>query len=335
MNSEEMIKKLREEAIAVLKEVPDGIRINLKKDQLDKMIFDKVVVDEEKGIYYKVPVWTGPFLSKLDLSEVDFENVAWSIDEKPNASDIQQIKKILEAIKNGKVEDYPGGSISYVNEGGMYKDLSNTNANIDFSKSFEAKYFNAIRIYKTNLSNVDLSNNNCDIRFLDISDSDVSNTNINISKAKCLFIMNSNLENVDLSYLTMEAVDNEELLSLRSGEEDNEKEIWFQSCNLCNTGLNITLSEEMEKEYYESYHKPALEEVSGIKDNGDGTITQTTPKPDSDPDGYANYATYADYIKNYANLEGCRLNGEKIWPGIVINPDEVLKAMREQIKNIR
>lgn len=338
MNSEEMIKKLREEAIAVLKEVPDGIRINLKKDQLEKMIFDKVVIDAQKNIYYKVPVWTGPFLSKLDLSEVDFENVSWSINEKPNAGDIQRIKEEIEEIKNGEVEpnETPGYSLGFVNEGLMHKDFSNTNANIDFSKSFEAKYFNIIIIKDANLSNVDLSNNSFDINYLDISFSDLSNTHINISKARNLFIMTSNLENVNLSYLTLEAGFMPEDLALHSGETDyRKKEIWFQGCNFCNTDLNITLSDEMDKEYYELYHKPALEEVSGIKQNDDGTWTQTAPKPDSDPEGYANYTTYADYIKNYANLEGCRLNGKKIWPGVSIDPDEVLKSIREQINKIK
>ncbi len=336
MNSEEMIKKLREDAIAVLKEVPDGIRINLKKDQLDKMIFDKVVVDEEKGIYYKVPVWTGPFLSKLDLSEVDFEDVSWSINEKPNAGDIQRIKEEIEKIKNGEIKPNETYSLSFVNEGSMNKDFSNTNANIDFSKSFEAKYFNIIIIKDANLSNVDLSNNSFDIDYLEISFSDLSNTHINISKARDLFIMTSNLENVNLSYLTLEAGFEAEDLVLRSGEtDDREKEIWFLGCNLCNTDLNITLNERRDKEYYELYHKPSLEEVSGIKQNEDGTWTQTAAKPDSDPEGYANYATYADYIKNYANLEGCRLNGKKIWPGVSIDPDEVLKSIREQISKIK
>lgn len=41
------------------------------------LLFDTYTCNKEKEIKIKLPVWSGEFLQKLDLSQVDFEDVFW------------------------------------------------------------------------------------------------------------------------------------------------------------------------------------------------------------------------------------------------------------------
>ena len=41
---------------------------------LESLLFEEIVVNKEKGIKLKVPVWSGEFLREIYLSEVDFTN---------------------------------------------------------------------------------------------------------------------------------------------------------------------------------------------------------------------------------------------------------------------
>ena len=75
-----------------LENVPEGKRKKLPKSYLEQLLFETNVsiisneVLEQYGIDIqsfksaKFPVWTGDFLSKLDLSEVSFDNVVWDLD---------------------------------------------------------------------------------------------------------------------------------------------------------------------------------------------------------------------------------------------------------------
>jgi len=58
-----------------LKNVPDGQRISLDNELLEELLFDKYVIDEEKGVIVKLPIWSGEVLRKIDLSKISFENV--------------------------------------------------------------------------------------------------------------------------------------------------------------------------------------------------------------------------------------------------------------------
>lgn len=92
-----------------LENVPDGMRKKMPKDMLEELIFrssvkidgefecdalflmeDSLVEGEANNVEAKIndilskckfPVWTGKFLSKLDLSELSFEGVVWSLDD--------------------------------------------------------------------------------------------------------------------------------------------------------------------------------------------------------------------------------------------------------------
>lgn len=49
-------------------------RIKIDKELLEQLIFDE---GNYKGARCKVVAWSGSFLSKIDLSEIDFDNVLW------------------------------------------------------------------------------------------------------------------------------------------------------------------------------------------------------------------------------------------------------------------
>ena len=66
-------KELRANIEEQLKQVPDGQRVHLDKELLEDLIFFKG--KNKDGRVIKVPVWTGHFLRKIDLSEISFENV--------------------------------------------------------------------------------------------------------------------------------------------------------------------------------------------------------------------------------------------------------------------
>lgn len=107
---------------------------------------------------------------------------------------------------------------------------ANTNARIDFSKSFDAKNGNRIYICACNFANVDLSNNILDKdKTIFIWASNLSNTNITLpNDVKKINVMGSNLSNLDLSELTIDAV-------------AVVTDVNFEDTDLSNTGVRISL----------------------------------------------------------------------------------------------
>ena len=77
--------KLRAKIVEELKGVPADKKIKLDKDLLEFLLFDEleytVIQEIDKPVTLKprIPIWSGEFLRHIDLSEVDFSNVAWSI----------------------------------------------------------------------------------------------------------------------------------------------------------------------------------------------------------------------------------------------------------------
>ncbi len=341
---EESLIKLRQEAETLLKEVPEGLKINLKKEYLEKLIFDKVVLDEEKGIVLRIPAWTGPFLSKLDLSEVSFDDVSWQIRRKPIGREVDTLLQLIDDMKitgefnpenldMGQLDDIPKTTV----------DFSNTNAIIDFSKSFEAKYFDRLSISKVNLSNVDLSNNDFAVGFLEICASDLSNTKANISAARSFCLEHSNFENADLSQITLNAGTFGGDLSLVAkprGDEDEESldGYYFEICidtesNYRNTGLNIVYDTSCEMDYseiednkYESgnFKSPDVEYfdvTENVYENGEQESEKVA------------YRTYHDLLTQSGIFDGCKLNGVVIGDGI--DSEDILGEIRKQIKGAK
>ena len=107
-------EELRRMVEAKLKNVPEGTKIHIDVSLLAELLFEEEILDQTTGNIGKIPVWTGDFLRKIDLSEVSFDGVCWDAEGYLSP---QKEKKYSEAISN--------------------IDFSYTNANIDFTKAFQ------------------------------------------------------------------------------------------------------------------------------------------------------------------------------------------------------
>ena len=72
---EELRKKIEEQ----LQNVPEGQRVHLDKELLEELLFETITYNKNTNEKLKLPVWSGDFLRKIDLSEVSFEDVAWTL----------------------------------------------------------------------------------------------------------------------------------------------------------------------------------------------------------------------------------------------------------------
>lgn len=185
-------EELRREIEFEVRNLLDYQKLKLDTALLEELLFD-LTFDSEKRTA-KIPVWAGDFLQKLDLSEVSFEDVTWSV--------------IRSKVLN----------------------FSNTNANIDFNKSYEYKRAGYVNIRDccfsfTNLSNVDTS------KFRTCKNSDFSYTGINFNGNSNIEFIECNLEGIDLSSFSINGISL--VLSSILGNT-------FDSCNLKNTRINIS-----------------------------------------------------------------------------------------------
>lgn len=114
-------------------------RIKIDRDVLEKLLFDvytfKVKGEKELSTFV-IPAWSGPFLQKIDLSEVDFRRVYFNdiskLEEK--VSKLEDIFQIRRAKEKKSDSEYN-------------VDYSNTNVNIDMSHR---------EFYKCNFENITL-----------------------------------------------------------------------------------------------------------------------------------------------------------------------------------
>lgn len=225
LNNEAKVK-LRSEILEQLQNVQNGQRVHIDKDLLEELLFETIVCNKETGEVAKLPIWSGPFLKKIDLSEVSFDNVAWSLMTVPG---YEVYYKNLDDEACEKLTIY----IEFLpNE---ITDYSYTNAKIDFSVSWEAKRNGGkFNIYCCNFSGVDLSNNDMS-QLNQIIDSDISNTGIILTpkilvKPKNQF-SDTNLTGVNLEQFTIDWKD----FTIGSCFFD-------KGCNLSYTGINILIN---------------------------------------------------------------------------------------------
>lgn len=196
--------ELRERISEKLKDVdynPDK-RISLPKDILEELLFD--IEYDAEGMKRKKIGYHFNGLDKLDLSKISFNDVSFN---------------------SQKYEI----------------DLSNTNAKIDFFKSYEWKKAKLLCINNVNFSNVDLSNNefvktkdfeNLGAVFVDCN---LSNTKIHLYYFPMTF-KNCDLSNNDFSGLYLdpkEAEDQPNRILFTNGP------LIVENCNLANTGIKI------------------------------------------------------------------------------------------------
>ena len=247
-------QELRKSVEVLLNASPDNKKIQLSNETLDQLLFDTYVVNKEKGIKVKLPVWSGDFLRKLDLSRVSFEDVSWGM-----LTDIyENIGLHGELAISDDLYKKICNEISPVKKGNYFVCYANTNAKIKLSKSFEAKYRknNGIIIWDCDFSNIDLFDNELisSGKSFNISKSDCSNTGIIFPNDFVgLYVEDSNLSNNDLSNLELNAI---EVID----------EISFDNTNLSNTGARIILDidklkESTFEEFYDAeYYQRELKE---------------------------------------------------------------------------
>ncbi len=172
-------REMREFIEKQLEKVPEGFRIHLDKELLDELLFEKVTSKLAKGyanegedVVAKFAVWSGPFLAKIDLSEISFEDVVWNVLS-------HQYKNIVD--NKNYYENI--GSINYVN----------TNAPIDMALSFDGKHpFHGVKDFV--------------ICGCDFSQTDLSHTSFS-SEKKDISLINCNFTNTGL-ILDLDAFDN-------------------------------------------------------------------------------------------------------------------------------
>jgi len=68
----------RKEFETLLKTEFKDQKVRISKDLLEQLLFEEIVLNKEKNIVIKLPIWSGDFLQNIDLSNVDFSNVSWT-----------------------------------------------------------------------------------------------------------------------------------------------------------------------------------------------------------------------------------------------------------------
>lgn len=227
--------ELRKKIVEQLKEVPEGQRVQLDKELLEDLLFEVVTLDKEKGIKVKLPVWSGEFLKKIDLSQVDFTDVSWNI----LASDIESLsiyylecygikldKIVISTLKKIK-EDNDNRLLS---SNGYVVSYVGTNAKIDLSKSFEAIHGKELGIYSCDFTGLDFSQQDLtDIKSISVYYSSLKKTNLPIGNIP-FEAFGSDLSGIDLSTIEIDA---QNYLS------DNFSNLG--ACNLTGCGVQIRL----------------------------------------------------------------------------------------------
>lgn len=266
--------ELREVIEKELKDYEGDKRVKIDKNILEDLIFEKdiAIFPDGRQIEVKYIVWSGPFLSKIDLSEVSFDNVEWN-------SSVGYAKEYK--TKYGK-EKYQSCNIN----------LSNTNIQIDFKKSFYALAYpdKKIKVSSCNFTNVDLSKSNGNIISYIVS-CDLENTNIelNIDINESMDIYFSNLKGINLSNIT---------LSMLVFYESNNSKIHIINTNLCDTGVHIE---------YRDY----LKIPSGILSKYIKRARKLVPQYESEIRGYEDICAQGYMLFELlrkGKLDGCYVN---------------------------
>ena len=234
--------KLREYIEERINEIPYGQRLQLDKEILESLLFEPITINKEKGLKLKLPIWSGDFLKKIDLSQVDFTNVSWGIqgmdEDSPYSIDIDGVKvdyvaaKRIEGIVEREAKKYHEKVEGEEDDTPFLIDYSGTNAKIDLEKSFEAVNEGVIKARACNFSGLDFSKTDLSkYKEIWLSTVDLSGTKIKIPRESNLKAYCSNFDGIDLSSRTINA-----RRYLLEDPSDN-----LPGCNLHNTGINITL----------------------------------------------------------------------------------------------
>ncbi|MDD3341341.1 MAG: hypothetical protein PHN72_04055 [Bacilli bacterium] len=158
-------KQLRKDVEEMLEEVPDNQQIYLDNKIIETLLFHTEYKSKNNDCSYemtpvKYVMWSGPFLRKLDLSEISFDHVNWNVYYELLSEDNHYGEHHVENIN-----------------------LSGTNAYINFANAFRSK--EGIQVSSCDFSHMNLSNSHFDM--IDhVSESDFSYCNLHFEQNKAV-----------------------------------------------------------------------------------------------------------------------------------------------------
>lgn len=281
--------------------VPNGEKIKIDKHILENLIF--INLKDNCDRKSKFICWSGEFLSKIDLSEVNFENVVW---------DINFCKKHSNIFEKNPYNDVKG-----IN-------LGNCNVNIDFSKSYEAKYMNNsdLAISMCNFENVTNIIGFDVFKIIASCNLKDSGITISLNKEKKFdkIIINTNFERANLSNIIIDVID---LLN-------NNEKCCIYNCNVMNTGINITYNFKRPINYQDKLNTYYRLKEKDFKDvSQDKRLSDLT----CELKGFMKLDDYGiklgKLIKD-GHLVGCYVNGKYIKPKELANQERKIRI--EQLK---
>ena len=188
------------------------------------------------GFYFKIPVWTGSFLKKIDLSGISFENVIWD-------TSIISNNQMMIMLTDPNYMNMINTSDSVI------KDFSDTNAQIDFSLSFQAKAFIGVNsVANCNFKGVDLTGAKTDF-ITNMRSVNVSDTGF-VANLEEFEAIDCDLSGVNLS---------NHVIYFVQDENANLDPYRINNCVVRNTELNIIvdamnqdISEDKKVEFFEN-----------------------------------------------------------------------------------
>lgn len=222
--------KIRKQIIKELENVPEGIKIKLDTKLLDELIFYKYT-NTITNKQYKIPIWTGEFLRKLDLSDLSFED-AFLVGYSTETIDNIETKTLsprnawynsynmdgTDAINY--IEEYEKCNDKKLKQSRYTFDFSYTNIKPDFSKlilgnccsnkeidgcNFEGVYLSKSKyedteIHNCNMKNTNIKNYNNNWSDNNFSNNDFSNTTVKLNPDIIKEINNFSNTGINIEY---------------------------------------------------------------------------------------------------------------------------------------
>lgn len=247
--SEKRKQELRKEIYVTTLNIPNGERLKIDNNVLDELIFFKGKMID--GTLFKIPIWTGDFLSKIDLSKLSFDGVRFDIPYCKknfyNQLDDDTKKYFTEAFVTAGWGVIPF-EIYYPpyldSEGNIYDFKSSDNfeckITMKYKKDYLVNFANTNinltslpeRLMSCNFANVDLSN--LHPFFIEIAKCNFKNTKLNIGSVYDITCSKySDFSDNDYSSLTVNRYAFVDLFNL-----DNRDSV-DSLPNLSNTGINF------------------------------------------------------------------------------------------------
>lgn len=223
----EEIVNLRERIKNYLDTYFDHEKLLVPKDLLEILLFEVIEVKiEGKWYKVKVPIWSGEFLSKIDLKEISFQNVLWNYNicvALTGVFDQCQLRKTINQIKSTNPVYTPHPyEICY----------ADTNAQIDLTESFLfnfgkstgiQKYYGLISVARCNFSGTDVRFGE-EVKAIQFLNSSFAKSKISIPNIGPLTLRDTDLSDNDLAHLCINGLSNH-----------------FRGTSFRNSGINVNI----------------------------------------------------------------------------------------------